>query len=128
MSGSESVASPWSWELDSGENPVYLRQAYQPCYLLAGTTGALSIPKLKRWHYGAEQVDAGWHEPLLMVEESSGGDDALRLQLQHFVRVARREVEPLVSAADAARTLALIEAIREAAATGRACPPALIEA
>ncbi|MOA68036.1 hypothetical protein D3C78_1954680 [compost metagenome] len=63
-----------------------------------------------------------------MVEESSGGDDALRLQLQHFVRVARREVEPLVSAADAARTLALIEAIREAAATGRACPPALIEA
>jgi predicted dehydrogenase len=51
----------------------------------------------------------------------------LRLQLQHFVRVARREVEPLVSVADAARTLALIEAIREAAETGRACAPSLIE-
>ena len=50
------------------------------------------------------------------------------MQLQHFVRVVRREVEPLVSAADAARTLALIEAIREAAETGRACTPSLIEA
>ncbi|MEX5668477.1 Gfo/Idh/MocA family oxidoreductase [Pseudomonas neuropathica] len=128
LSGSDAVAAPWSWELDSGENPVYPRQADQPCYLLAGTAGALSIPQLKRWHYAADQVDAGWHEPLLMVEESYSGDDALRLQLQHFVRVARREVEPLVSAADAARTLALIEAIREAAATGRACAPALIEA
>jgi len=43
------------------------------------------------------------------------------------VRVARREVEPLVSVADAARTLALIEAIREAAETGRVCAPTLIE-
>jgi len=32
-----------------------------------------------------------------------------------------------VSVADAARTLALIEAIREAAETGRACAPTLIE-
>jgi predicted dehydrogenase len=128
LSGSDAVAAPWSWELDSGENPVYPRQADQPCYLLAGTAGALSIPQLKRWHYAADQVDAGWHEPLLMVEESYSGDDALRLQLQHFVRVVRREVEPLVSAVDAARTLALIEAIREAAVTGHACTPAMIEA
>jgi predicted dehydrogenase len=128
LSGSDAVAAPWSWELSCGENPVYPRQADQPCYLLAGTAGALSIPQLKRWHYAADQVDAGWHDPLLVVEESCSGDEALRLQLLHFVQVARREVEPLVSAADAARTLALIDAIREAAATGRACAPALIEA
>ncbi|MNG37447.1 hypothetical protein D3C84_1248010 [compost metagenome] len=64
---------------------------------------------------------------MLLTRESFNADEALRLQLQHFVRVARREVEPLVSAADAARTLALIEAIREAAETGRACTPSLIE-
>ena len=34
----------------------------------------------------------------------------------------------LPGAADAARTLALIEAIRDAAATGRACAPAPIDA
>jgi predicted dehydrogenase len=125
LTGSDAVAAPWSWELDSGENPVYPRQSDQPCYLLAGTGGALSIPQLKRWHYA--EVDGGWHQPLLPVQESFSADEALRLQLQHFVQVVRREVEPLVSAADAARTLALVEAIREAAESGRACTPMSIE-
>ncbi|WP_421548985.1 Gfo/Idh/MocA family protein [Pseudomonas sp. QD4] len=125
LTGSDAVAAPWSWELDSGENPVYPRQADQPCYLLAGTGGALSIPQLKRWQYA--ESSGGWHQALQVVQESFSEDEALRLQLQHFVKVARREVEPLVSVADAARTLALIEAIREAAETGRACAPALIE-
>lgn len=125
LTGSDAVAAPWSWELDSGENPVYPHQADQPCYLLAGTGGALSIPQLKRWHYA--ENSCGWHQPLQVEQESFSTDEALRLQLQHFVKVARGEVEPLVSVADAARTLALIEAIREAAETGRACAPALIE-
>lgn len=125
LTGSDAVAAPWSWELACGENPIYPRQPDQPCYLLAGTGGALSIPQLKRWQYA--EAGAGWHQPLLAVQESFTADEALRLQLQHFVRVARGEVKPLVSVADAACTLALIEAIRETAETGRACAPALIE-
>jgi len=125
LTGSDAVAAPWSWELDSGENPVYPPQADQPCYLLAGTGGALSIPQLKRWHY--TEADGGWHQPLQASQERFTADEALRVQLQHFVRVARREVEPLVSAADAARTLALVEAIRQAAETGQACAPSPIE-
>jgi predicted dehydrogenase len=93
--------------------------------LLAGTAGALSIPQLKHWRY--TQADGGWHQPLVPTDVPFSVEPALRLQLQHFVRVARGEVEPLVSAADAARTLALVEAIRHAAETGRACAPALIE-
>ncbi len=124
LTGSDAVAAPWSWELDSGENPVYPRQADQPCYLLAGTAGALSIPQLKRWHYA--EAGEGWHQPLLQVQESFTADEALRLQLLHFIQVARGQVQPLVSAADAGRTLALIEAIREAARTGRACAPACL--
>lgn len=124
LTGSDAVAAPWSWELDSGENPVYSRQADQPCYLLAGTAGALSIPQLKRWHYA--EAGEGWHQPLLQVQEPFTADEALRLQLLHFIQVARGQVQPLVSAADAGRTLALIEAIREAARTGRACAPACL--
>lgn len=121
LTGSDAVAAPWSWELDSGESPVYPRQDGQPCYLLAGTLGALSIPQLKRWHYA--EAGAGWHTPLLQSEENIPPGEALTLQLQHFVRVARGEQAPLIDAADGGRTLALIEAIRKAADSGRACAP-----
>jgi len=121
LTGSDAVAAPWSWELTSGENPVYPRQADQPCYLLAGTQGALSIPQLKHWQYA--ESGAGWHQPLLQEQQCFTRQEALQRQLQHFVQVARRQVAPLVSAADAGRTLALIEAIRDAAETGRACAP-----
>ncbi|MGE8322238.1 MAG: Gfo/Idh/MocA family protein [Pseudomonas sp.] len=121
LTGSDAVAAPWSWELDSGESPVFPRQDGQPCYLLAGTQGALSIPQLKRWHYA--EAGAGWHTPLLQREESIPAGQALTLQLQHFVRVARGEQAPLIDAADGGRTLALVEAIRQAAQSGRACAP-----
>ena len=124
LTGSDAVAAPWSWELDSGENPIYPRQADQPCYLLAGTRGALSIPQLRRWHYA--EPGAGWHQPLLHSQESFQPAEALRRQLEHFVRVARGEQAPLVSAADAGNTLALIDAIHRAAESGRACAPEAI--
>ncbi|WP_285418295.1 Gfo/Idh/MocA family oxidoreductase [Pseudomonas sp. efr-133-TYG-5] len=127
LTGSDAVAAPWSWELAAGENPAYPQQAEQPCYLLAGTAGALSIPQLKHWHYAADQLDAGWHEPLLAQQQACTAGDALRLQLEHFLQVVRGEVEPLVSAEDAARTLALVEAIGAAAASGRACTPVSVE-
>ncbi|PAU51810.1 Gfo/Idh/MocA family protein [Pseudomonas indica] len=124
LTGSDAVAAPWSWELDSGENPVYPLQADQPCYLLAGTRGALSLPQLKRWHYAED--GAGWHQPLQQVQETVDGEAALRRQLRHFVQVARGRAQPLISARDAGRTLALVEAIRQAAETGRACTPQII--
>ncbi|MCP1603892.1 Gfo/Idh/MocA family protein [Pseudomonas citronellolis] len=124
LTGSDGVAAPWSWELDSGESPIYPRQVDQPCYLLAGTEGALSIPQLQRWHYA--QPGAGWHQPLLRSSEPFTSGEALRRQLEHFVRVVRGEELPLTDAVDGGRTLALIEAIREAAASGRACAPARV--
>ncbi len=124
LTGSDAVAAPWSWELDSGESPIYPRQDGQPCYLLAGTHGALSIPQLKRWHYA--EAGSGWHTPLLQSEEAIPAGEALTLQLQHFIRVVQGTEAPLIAAADAGRTLALVEAIRQAAETGRACAPELI--
>lgn len=124
LTGSDAVAAPWSWELTAGENPVYPRQPDQPCYLLAGTRGALSIPQLKHWSYADH--GAGWHEPLQVRHEPFDADEALRQQLMHFIAVAHGEVQPLVSAADAGRTLALYEAICRAAAASSACAPEII--
>lgn len=121
LTGSDGVAAPWSWELDSGENPVYPRQFDQPCYLLAGTRGSLSLPQMQRWQYA--ETGAGWHQPLQRVTEPVPAGDALRLQLEHFIKVARGACTPLVDAADAGRTLALVEAIQHAARSGQAVTP-----
>lgn len=121
VTASDAVAAPWSWELDSGENPVYPRQFDQPCYLLAGTLGALSLPQLQRWQY--PQAGEGWHQPLLRHTEPVPAGDALHLQFEHFLAVVRGEAVPLVDAADAGRTLALVEAIQRAATSGTACAP-----
>jgi predicted dehydrogenase len=45
-------------------------------------------------------------------------------QLRHFLAVIARREEPLVSADDAMGTLAVIEAIKEAARTGERIAPA----
>ncbi len=121
LTGSDAVAAPWSWELSAGENPLYPRQADQPCYLLAGTAGSLSIPQLRYWSYAAP--GAGWHEPLHSSAQPHEAAPALLLQLRHFIEVARGNAQPLVSAVDAGRTLALYDAICRAAEQGCSTVP-----
>jgi predicted dehydrogenase len=116
LTGSDACATPWSWEQSSGENPAFAQQAEQPCYLIGGTLGSLSVPQLHVWTYGSEK---GWHVPLDERREAVAPGTALGNQLKHFVQVIRGEAKPLVSAADASRTLALVEAASTAAAQGR---------
>ena len=46
VSISDTVAAPWSWELTSGENKAYPRTD-EFCYLIGGTEGSISIPRLE---------------------------------------------------------------------------------
>lgn len=108
---SDAVAAPWSWELTSGENPVYPQQS-ENCYLIAGTVGALAVPKLELWRYRGAR---GWHEALSRdVLKVEPGEPFLR-QIRHFADVVRGRAAPLVTAADALRTLEVTLAIGEAA-------------
>jgi len=116
LTGSDACAAPWSWEQSSGENPAFAQQPEQPCYLIAGTLGALSIPQLQVWTYGEQK---GWHHPLQQSHEAKAEGTALGNQLAHFVQVIRGEASPVINAADAMRTLALVEAARTAASEGR---------
>jgi len=112
---SDTVAAPWSWELTSGEitSRVY-PQTGQDCYFFAGTEASLAVPSLRLWrHEGAQS----WESPLPEESFAVENVDPIHLQARHFADVIRGEVEPLITARDAARTLEATLAIVQAANT-----------
>jgi predicted dehydrogenase len=113
---SDTAVAPWSWELTSGENPFYPRND-ENCYLISGTEGALSVPRLELWRYrdGAEK---GWNKPLLRELLSAETADPLVRQIRHFCAVVHDEAEPVITGRDAVRTLQVVQAVLEAAKTG----------
>jgi len=113
---SDAAASAKSWEQTSKENKSYPSYADEDCYLVSGTMGSLAIPTMRLKYYADPQSQSWWkpfNEERIAVEQA----DPLACQLDHFVRVIRNEVEPLVSARDGLRNLQITEAIAESART-----------
>jgi len=122
MTVSDATPAPWSWELASGENPAYPRQD-QPCYIFSGTVGSLSVPNMELWSYAQQP---GWYAPLSRETIAPPSFDPLAEQLRHFCAVIAGREQPLISAEDAMGTLAVVEAISEAARTGQTISPGRI--
>lgn len=115
---SDVVEAPWSWELTSGENPMYPQQPAGNG-VIAGTEGSLSLPHLDLWrHVEQPGVERGWTAPMQREHVRVAIDDAYHRQLRHFGRVIRREEAPRVTAQDATRSLAVCLAVHESARTG----------
>ena len=114
MTISDATASPWNWEATAREDPQY-RPFDADAYFIGGTKGALSLPRLHQVSYDGA---SSWHEPLKL--DVPAVDPALphKMQLKHFVRVVRREEEPVVTPADNVKTLRTLNAIKQAAETG----------
>jgi len=111
---SDTVVSPWSWELTSRENGLY-RPSGEECYLIGGTHGSLTVPANALWRNSGER---SWHQP---VERSVGpveAEDPLTLQMAHFRDVVLGRAEPLVSGREGLRTLEVIAAIKRATRSG----------
>jgi predicted dehydrogenase len=119
FSVSDATPAPWSWELASGENPAYPRQD-ESCYLFAGTKGSIAVPAMRLWSYPSQ---GGWYAPLTCAEMKTVSLDPLVEQLRHFLAVIARREKPLISVEDAASTLAVVQAVREAARTGAGISP-----
>lgn len=114
VSASDTVVSPWSWELTTGENPAYPRQD-QSCYQIGGTQGSLTIPALELWNHSDKR---GWWEPLKRERIPFIPEDPLQAQIRHFCAVIRGDEEPLVSGREGLATLAVIAAVKQAARSG----------
>ncbi|MDA9498480.1 Gfo/Idh/MocA family protein [Bradyrhizobium sp. CCBAU 11357] len=119
---SDATPAPWSWELSSGENRDYPKQD-QPCYIFAGTAGSLSVPNMELWSYAQQP---GWYAPLSRATIAPPGFDPLVEQLRHFCAVIAGREQPLISVEDAMGTLAVVEAVSEAALTGQTMSPGQI--
>lgn len=115
ISVSDAIVAPWSWELTSGENPIYT-QTPEACYQIGGTRGSLSVPYLELWHNPSRP---SWWEPIARERLPVASEDPLALQVRQFCRVIRGEEAPLVSGRDGLETLKVIAAIKEAAVSGR---------
>jgi predicted dehydrogenase len=121
---SDATPAPWSWELSSGENAVYPKQD-QACYVFAGTEASLAVPTMELWSYPDRP---GWHAPLARDRLDVPPFDPLVEQLRHFLAVIGKREAPLVSVEDAMGTLAVVEAVGQAARTGsRVSPDKLME-
>jgi predicted dehydrogenase len=116
---SDATPAPWSWELSSGENAAYPKQE-KPCYILSGTAGSLSVPDMELWSYPQQP---GWYAPLPRETIAPVAFDPLAEQLRHFLAVIAGREQPLISVEDAMGTLAVIEAVSEAARTGQKISP-----
>lgn len=111
---SDAGVSPWGWDQATEETLAFPFLPDGVAYRFVGTRAALSVPNLAKYAYDPS-VSADWHSPLSRTYLPVAARGSFHAQLDHFLDVARGEVEPLVSAEDASRTLALVEAAALAA-------------
>ena len=111
---SDTIVSPWSWELTARENPMYPATA-EACYLIGGTHGPLSLPNLPVW---SNPGDRSWWEPISATKLIFDFEDPLVRQVRQFAAVIRGEEAPLVSAEDGLKNQRVIEAVKVSAKTG----------
>ena len=115
---SDAGVSPWGWDQATEETLAFPFVPDGVAYRIVGTHGALSVPNLAKYTYGPS-VSRDWHSPLSRTYLPVERRGSFQAQLDHFVDVARGTAEPLVTAEDASRTLALVEAAALAAGTSR---------
>ena len=111
---SDTIVAPWNWEQTSAENPVFPRTS-ESCYMIGGTSGSLSVPRLETWTADGEP---GWTTPFETRRIHAATDDAIGQQMRHFCDVVRGSAAPLVSGRDGLATLGVVGAIKQAAASG----------
>lgn len=115
---SDTAACARSWEQTTQENKSYSSYDDEDCYVIAGTLGSLAVPTMRLKTY-AKPEDRSWWKPFELSRLELHRSDPLVVQMAHFVEVIQGKAAPLVSARDGLQNLLVVEAITQAAQTGR---------
>lgn len=110
----DAALAPWSWEMTARENPAYPASG-QDCYWIGGTEGSLSLPNLALW---TNRGEPSWWSPISATKYPFDLADPLVQQAEQFGRVVRNGEAPVVTGRDGLAALAVIEAVKRAAAAG----------
>ena len=113
---SDAVASPYSWERTSGQALYFPHQPGNHLFI-GGRAGSLEVPGMTLWSHGSEGGD--WQDRLDCEVLPLDGSKTYENQLTHFLEVITEGATPVIDAADAARTLAVILAVKRAAEESR---------
>jgi predicted dehydrogenase len=114
---SDTAASARSWEQTSQENKSYPTYPDEDCYVVVGTDGSLAIPTMRLKTY-ASAAERSWWKPFQSEIVALERADPLERQLANFCAVIRGEAKPVVTARDGLENLRVVEAIKQAAASG----------
>jgi predicted dehydrogenase len=112
---SDTVASPWSWELTARENEIY-PSTPESCYQIGGSVGSMSLPNLTIWKH---QGQPDWYNPMTATKVPYKFSDPLVNQINHFAEIIRNKTNPIISAETAMKTLMVIEAIHNSSKTNQ---------
>ena len=113
----ESAASPWSWEASVSDGLSYYNAGQDHAQFM-GTKASLSFPSLTTWSYDASESEPGWDSTLHPKPLAPVRTNPYVEQIQHFARVVRGDASPVISGEDALRSLAVVDAVQLAAASG----------
>ncbi len=111
--GCDRVASPWAWEVTSGEYTMFPIHA-ESCYHFLGTSASLAFPQMKLWRYPAGEGGT-WFDTLESEQLEGATGTPLERQIANLCAMARGVAEPVVSPRDAARSLACALAVLDSA-------------
>ena len=108
---SDAAVSPWAWEYTSGQ-ALYHPTQPGACLFLAGRKAALSVSDMYMWRHAHEKEH--WQHPLVREHLTPERSLTYVNQLEHFIAVAQRKAQPLISARDGMHTLAATLAVARA--------------
>ena len=113
---SDTIVSPWSYELTAGENPIY-PITNQSAYYIGGTEGSIQFPNLKLWTYKKER--SWWNKILVKNNRDKKDSKTLVNQIEHFADVINKKAKPKVSGEDGLNLLKIFKAIEKSSKTGQ---------
>lgn len=116
----DGVPSPWSYEFNLKENPIY-HFYEEDCYHFFGTKGSLAFPSFRCYQY--REGAYGWKHPLMETQYLPVGTvDPIAAELAHFEDVLKGEAVPRVPGEAGLRTLEVLEAINLSILEKRSVP------